>query len=153
MTVVDHTSRVPPLDAAALARLTLALDREGVAAAFLFGSRARGEAGPLSDVDLAIVHAPDLGPAAAHALRLDLARAAGAALDTGEVDVVLANDASPLLRHRIVRDGSLLLDRDPSLRVSFQVAALRDYLDTAPLREELRRSLHRRLREGRFGRR
>jgi predicted nucleotidyltransferase len=153
MTVVDQRSRVPPLDAAARGRLAHALDRPGLSAAYLIGSQARESSGPLSDVDIAVLHDPRLSAAAALSLRLALARAAAAALATGEVDVVLVNAASPLLRHRVVRDGRLLLDHDPSARIAFQATALRDYLDTQPLRAELRRGLRRRLREGRFGRR
>jgi predicted nucleotidyltransferase len=153
MTVVDQRSRVPQLDADALARLGRALDAPAVSAAYLIGSQARDSSGPLSDVDVAILHVPGLAPPAALALRLALARAAAAAIATGEVDVVLVNDASPLLRHRVARDGRLLVDRDPRARIAFQAAALRDYLDTQPLRAELRRGLRRRLQEGRFGRR
>lgn len=148
MTVVDETSRVPPLDEAALVRLVSALDRDGVAALFLIGSHARGAAGPLSDVDIAVLLEPD----APVSLLLLLASLAGTALRTGEVDIVPLNRASPLLRHRVARDGRLLLDRDPAARVAFRAAALRDYLDTAPLRSNLRRGLRRRLREGSFGR-
>jgi Nucleotidyltransferase domain len=55
----DEQSRVPPLDEAALDRLRDALDREGVVAAMLIGSQARGNPGPLSDVDIAVWHDPD----------------------------------------------------------------------------------------------
>jgi predicted nucleotidyltransferase len=53
MTVVNEKSRVPPLDKAALERLSHALDHEGAVAAMLIGSQARGTVGPLSDVDIA----------------------------------------------------------------------------------------------------
>ncbi|HWB68454.1 MAG TPA: nucleotidyltransferase domain-containing protein [Solirubrobacterales bacterium] len=148
MSVVDETSRVPPLDQAALSRLAAALDLDGVAAVFLSGSQARGSAGPLSDVDLAVL----MEPGAPASLRLKLASLAGAALGTGEVDVIALNGASPLLRHRVARDGRLLLDRDPAARIAFKAEALRDYLDTAPLRFALHRGLRRRLEEDRFGR-
>lgn len=65
VTVVNEKSRVPPLDAAALRRLRRALDVEGVAAAMLVGSQARGTAGPLSDVDVAVWHDRGLDPGAA----------------------------------------------------------------------------------------
>lgn len=54
MVVIDEKERVPPLDEAALERLSHALDREGVIAAMLIGSQARGTTGPLSDVDIAV---------------------------------------------------------------------------------------------------
>jgi predicted nucleotidyltransferase len=153
MTLVDDHSQVPALDQAAREQLSRALARDQVLAAFLFGSQARGGPGPLSDIDIAVLHAPDLDRADVLRLTLDLARAAGAALGTGEIDIVPLNHASPLLRHRVARDGVLLVERDPRARVRFQAAALRDYLDTEPLRLVLRRGLRNRLREDRFGRR
>ena len=153
MTVVDERSRVPPLDTAALDRLTHALDREGVVAAMLIGSQARGTAGPLSDVDVGVWHVSGLDPTARLRLRLDLMRDASEALGTPEVDVVPLNDATPLMRHRAIRDGRRLVERDRDERVRLETRAILDYLDTAPLRAELGRGLRRRIREGRFGRR
>jgi hypothetical protein len=68
------------------------------------------------------------------------------------VDVVALNAASPLLRHRAIRDGKALVVHDPVARVRFEARAILDYLDTRPLREELARGLRHRLDEGRFGR-
>jgi uncharacterized protein len=152
MTVVDETSRVPALGADSLARLGAALDRPEVTAAFLIGSQARGSAGPLSDIDVAVVHNPALGPAERFDLRLSLAAAAVAALGTSEVDIVLLNGAPVLMRHEALRDAVVLVDRDPEARLAFQVQALHDYIDTEPLRRLFSRHLHERIREGRFGR-
>jgi predicted nucleotidyltransferase len=152
MTVVDERSMVPPLDGAALQRLGAALDREGVLAAMLIGSQARGTAGPLSDIDIAVLYDPGLDSEARLRLQLDLMRSGSRALGTSEVDVVMLNRASPLMRHRAVRDGRLLVDRDSVARVRFEARALLDYLDTAPLRAERSRGLRKSIREGRFGR-
>ena len=35
-------------------------ERRGVAPAYLYGSQARGDAGPLSDVDVAVLFGPDV---------------------------------------------------------------------------------------------
>ncbi len=47
-----------------LEQYQLALDdvfqRQGVVLAYLFGSQARGDAGPLSDVDVAVLFGPDV---------------------------------------------------------------------------------------------
>src|SRR4051794_4965479 len=105
MTVVDQRSRVPTIDAKAMASLTAALDRPEVVTAYLIGSQARGSAGPLSDVDVAILHTPGLSSRERLDLRLALASSAAAALETPEIDIVLLNGAPPLLRHRALRDG------------------------------------------------
>lgn len=58
--VVHEKSRVPAIDEAALEELADALNHDGVVAAMLIGSQARGTAGPLSDVDIAVWHDPKL---------------------------------------------------------------------------------------------
>jgi predicted nucleotidyltransferase len=153
MTVVDQNSRVQPLDANAMARLAAALDRPEVVTAFLIGSQARGSAGPLSDVDVAVLHIPELTSRERLDLRLSLGASAGAALGTSEIDIVLLNGAPPLLRHRAIRDGVRLLDHRPAERIEFEVRTLNDYVDTEPLRRLLSRRLRRSIVEDRFGRR
>lgn len=153
MTIVDEHAQVPRLDDEALARLTDALDREGVVAAMLIGSQARGDVSPLSDVDIGIWHEPSLSPDRRLELRLELSGAATGALGTEEVDIVLLNRATPLMRQRAVRDGRRLVERDAQARVRLEARAILDYLDTKPLRAELARGTRHRIEEGRFGRR
>lgn len=151
MTKVDHQADVPRIDEAARRRLAAALDREPVVAAYLFGSQASGAPGPLSDVDVAVVTPGS--PESRLGLRASLLAAATEAVGTGEVDLVILDDAPPLLKHRVLRDGVLLVERDPRARVRFETRALLDYLDTAPLRAVLAAGRRERLNEGRFGRR
>lgn len=153
MVVVNEKSRVPVLDEAALERLSNSLDCEGVVSAMLIGSQARGNPGPLSDVDIAVWHDPALDSRARFDLQLSLVREVGGALGTDEIDVVMLNHAPPLIRHRAIRDGKRLAERDHDERVRLETRAILDYLDTAPLRAELGRGVRRRMEEGRFGRR
>ena len=100
--------------------------------ACLFGSQARGSAGPLSDIDVAVLLDP---PAYAGCTRgeeicADLMQV----LHRNDIDVVLADRAPALLRHRIARDGVLILARGRHTVTRFVVDAVRDYVDTAPLR-------------------
>lgn len=152
MTRMDERGPAVRLDDAALERLSMALDREDVAAAYLFGSQVTGRAGPLSDADIAVWARPGLDADGRFALRLQLTGAAASALGTDEVDVVVLDDASPLLRHRAWKNGRLLVDRDPVTRVRGEARALVEYLDTAPLRAQLAEGVRRRLKEDRFGR-
>jgi predicted nucleotidyltransferase len=153
VTVINEKSRVSPVDAAARRRLAGALDREGVVAAMLIGSQARGETHPLSDVDVAVWHEPGLDPSQRLRLQLDLIGAAEGVLGTDEIDIVMLNRAPPLLQQRAIRDCVRLLERDPKMRVRFEAKALVNFLDTQPLRSELSRGLRHRIEEGRFGRR
>jgi hypothetical protein len=153
MSVVDETSRVAPLDEAALGRLTIALDRPEVLSAFLFGSQARGGAGPLSDVDVAILHREPMSADRRLDLRLALMALAGAALGTDEIDLVLLNGAPALLRDRVLRYAVVLIDREPAATLALRRETALEYAATESERQELSRRIRRRLREGSFGRR
>jgi len=117
--------------------------------AYLFGSLARGDAGPRSDVDLAVVL--DSPPEARGRRRDDLHAQVMELLGRNDVDLVLADGAPALLRHRIAR-GRCLWAREPVEATRFAVAALRDYEDTRPLRQAAASALARRLALGEFGR-
>lgn len=143
---------MPSLDRDARGRLAAALDRPPVVGGLLFGSQARGTAGPLSDIDVAVWLQPGLTAAERHQAQLDLMGAAAGALGTGGVQVVVLNEATPLLRHRAMRDGIRLLDRDPKARIRLESRAMLEYLDTAPLRATIASGLRHRIAEGRFGR-
>lgn len=153
MPKADERAAVPAVDEHARRRLALALDREGVVAALLIGSQAAGTTGPLSDVDIAAWVEASLSPPARIGLRDDLLAAATDALGTDQIDLVLLNDAPPLLAHRAMRDGIRIVERDHAERVRFETAALLTYLDTAPLRDLQAAARRRRLAENRFGRR
>lgn len=153
VTVRNENARVPAFDRDARCRLAEALDRDGVVAAMLIGSQARGEAGPLSDVDVAVWYAPGLDGAARLRLQLDLLAGTEAALGTDEIDIVMLNDAPPLMRQRAMGDAIRLVERDRDERVRLETRAIIDYCDTAPLRATLGRAMRRRIREGSFGRR
>lgn len=72
----------------------------------LFGSRARGDAAPRADIDLAIA-APAATPARWHAI-LDLVEAAPTLL---QIDLIRLEAASPGFRDEILRTGRLLYAR------------------------------------------
>lgn len=140
------------MDKQVRSRLAASLDREGVVSAILFGSHARGRPGPLSDVDIAVWLDPSLDMDARAITRVRLAEAASEALDSENVDLIVLNDAPPLLRHSAAEGGVPLLERDPRARIRLESWALVEYLDTQPLRDELGRGTRNRIAEGRFGR-
>jgi predicted nucleotidyltransferase len=150
---IDDRGPAVTLDARQRRALADLFQREpDVVAAYLFGSHGRGEAGLLSDVDLAVWL--DEGQDARHRLRrrLDLTAQAASLLGTDEVELVVLNGAPPLLAQRVIRDGERLAERSANERVRLETEAVIRYLDTIPLRQELGRSLERRLAEGTFGR-
>ena len=120
MTKVDERAFVPEIDEDARQRLSEVLDKEGVVAAMLIGSQARGEAGPLSDIDIAVWHEPGLDRDQRWDLQLSLIGAACDALKTNEIDLVMLNQAPPLFQHRAIRDAVRLVERDHAQRVRFE---------------------------------
>ncbi len=149
---VNEKAVVPEVDEAARGRLAKALDREGVVAAMLIGSQARGNPGPLSDVDIAYWHEPSLNRDESWNLRLALIGAAEEALRTSEIDMVPLNEAPPLMQQRAIDGAVRLVERDRDERVRLETHAVLDYLDTQPLRVAVRRRLKRLFEEDRFGR-
>jgi uncharacterized protein len=120
-----------------------------VECAWLFGSTARGEAGPLSDVDVAVLLDPGVAPQD----RMDIAAALVEELEhrCARVDLMLLDEAAPALKHRVLREGFLLLERDPRRRVAFETRAIQEYLDFQPLAAVYDRALFARAAEGRLG--
>lgn len=78
--------------------------------------------------------------------------AATAELGSDAVDVIVLEEAPAPLAHRVIRDGRLLIDRDPRRRVAVVEDVFRRYLDEAPLRRTLDEALRARIAEGRFAR-
>jgi predicted nucleotidyltransferase len=153
VTGIDDRGDGARLDERGRTRLAAALDGDGVVAALMFGSQSGGMVTPLSDVDVGVWLDPTLDAGARLEARLRLLRAAEQAVGgRGGVDLVVLNDASPLLRHRARESGTLLVERDPVARIRLETRALVEYLDTKPLREELAAGTRSRLSEGRFGR-
>lgn len=111
---------------------------EDLVAVYLFGSVARETSRADSDVDVAVLLGS--GPPSTFeglSLRLegDLERLLGRPLDL----VVL--DGAPVdLVHRVLRDGVLLVDRDPSVRIRFEVQARNEYFDLEPILKLYRRA-------------
>ncbi|MHB9097560.1 MAG: type VII toxin-antitoxin system MntA family adenylyltransferase antitoxin [Syntrophales bacterium] len=112
--------------------------------AYLFGSRARGRAGSLSDTDIAIYLDGRVKPGR---YRLKLMDALTKILKTNDLDLVVLNQATPLLRHEVIKYGRPLKD-DALRRVPFEADVIREYLDTAHLRQIQRSALAEHIRKG-----
>ena len=109
-----------------------------VTASWLFGSLARGDAGPRSDVDVAVLYR---GTPAATFESLPLRLEGEIERHLGRTTQVVALNRAPAdLRARVLRDGVLLVDRDPSLRIRFEVRTRNEWFDLQPILREYRRT-------------
>jgi hypothetical protein len=64
-----------------------------------------------------------------------------------DVDVAILNQATPVLAHEVVRSGQILYEARPGIRTDFELATLRRYVDTEPLRRLQDRRLLERIEE------
>jgi predicted nucleotidyltransferase len=111
-------------------------DSAGIVAVYVFGSVARGEDAAASDVDVAVLFdAPPAATLTGPALTLEgrIERALGR-----RVDLVALNSAPADLVHRVLRDGIIVVDRDPSARIRFEVRRRNEYFDLEPIRRRYR---------------
>jgi predicted nucleotidyltransferase len=115
---------------AAVLRQHFAARSEGVVAAWLFGSVARGTARHDSDIDVAILFA-EAPPSTLEGLPLDIEDELGRQFGR-PVQVVVMNEAPVDLVHRVIRDGILVCERDRNARVRFEVRSRNEYFDLLP---------------------
>jgi len=101
-----------------------------IAAAYLFGSVARGTAGPGSDVDVGILYADD-PPRTLAGLGLDLENDLERLLGL-PVQVVVLNRAPVDLVVRVLRDGRLLSEGNAAKRIRFEVRSRMEFWDLEP---------------------
>ena len=113
-------------------QLARVLKEQGVVFAYLFGSQAKGTAGPLSDIDIAVYFDRRV-PAAEHFdLRLGVLGKITDFCKTDRVDLVVLNEAPPLLAHRILKEGLLIFSDNDKTRLEYEVKAILKYLDWKP---------------------
>lgn len=100
---------------------------EDVEFAYLFGSSARGDEFPLSDIDIA-VYMRSQNVRLDDELRLHSILSRG--LKSNKVDLVILNRArNIILLEEIIRHGRVVCDNNSSLRESFELNVLHDAID------------------------
>jgi predicted nucleotidyltransferase len=135
------------------ARLRAVLEaREEIVEAYLFGSAAAGSAQAHSDVDVAVYLAGPRPPGSPFGYVADLTAALMRALGVNRVDVVVLNEAPPLLYHRVLRGGVRILARDLRATTTREGQALSRYCDYVPQLAKIDAAHRARTEGGRFGR-
>lgn len=97
--------------------------------AYLFGSVAKGEVAPLSDIDVA-VYLSNVDPGALFDIKLSLYGDICRALNRNDVDLVVLNTvANNMLIEDIIRHGVVIYDRDIEAREDYEVTSLHQAID------------------------
>jgi uncharacterized protein len=104
----------------------------GVQAVYLFGSHARGDAGPESDMDVAVLAGAALDPVARWEIQERIASAVGRS-----VDLVELRTASTVMRVMVLGEGRLIFDGAPAERELFEATALSGYVRLQDERREI----------------
>lgn len=94
--------------------------------AYLFGSMARNDSSRTSDIDVAVVVKEDC---ALTGKKLQLLLDVSRGLDLDDVDLVMLNKAPLTLKARAVRDGIVLVEKEPFFRHAFESLVMRKYFD------------------------
>jgi predicted nucleotidyltransferase len=123
--------------------LELLATDERVQLVYAFGSAAADAGGPLSDVDVAVLLDAPLDWDAERELRGRL----GAAVP--RLDLVILNDAPPVLRFEVITNGRCLFARDTRQQAEFEIVSLARFLDFQPVRRVQQEYLRARVEERR----
>ncbi|MFQ5929730.1 MAG: nucleotidyltransferase domain-containing protein [Acidobacteriota bacterium] len=152
--MIRHTPISKPLTVQEVARklpaLVEALGELPIRLAYLHGSFVSAEnPGDLSDVDLAfVVKSPGKGEIGDIYLRLF--RTCSQFFADDRLDIAILDEMSPEFRFKVVERGKLIYCRSEQDRIQFEYAALKDYQETAFLRDEFHRIMVKAIREGEF---
>ncbi len=113
----------------------------GVVAAYLFGSRAVGKEGPLSDFDFGFLMrtAGHKRGGETHEALYDILipLCQRLSIENDVIDIVFLNDAPLELRSHVIRYGTVLFDDDPLARGRFEQITVSQSCDFRPLLEEI----------------
>ena len=107
---------------------------------YLFGSILKGNAGKISDIDLAFLldekaYKSDaiIAMSPAHLIAAQV----GMKFDR-QTDVMILNSASLELAYEVVTSGKCIFEFDPNLRMEYEIKIKGMYFDFRPFLEELR---------------
>ena len=100
---------------------------QSVKLVYLFGSRATGKIGALSDYDFA-VYLDEKNSKKRFDLRLKLMGEISLKLKTDNIDLIILNDIDgPELKYNIIKEGILLMEKEP-FKVLMEPKILNEYL-------------------------
>jgi hypothetical protein len=100
------------------------LMRDEVEAIYLFGSHARGNAKPTSDIDICVLTGRNIPKCLKEEILSNSSR---------RMDISIFWDLPPAIRFRVLKEGKLLYKKDEIRLQRIKVDTLRSYLDIQPM--------------------
>ena len=117
-----------PMNEHDIKKIEECIKKHPVVTAYIFGTEAKGTAGLLSDVDIALFFKKGVNKAERFDLRLRLSNELSAIMNR-MVDLVVLNDSPVQLSYEIIRHGKVIFCSDKSTKVDLEVGILSRYLD------------------------
>ncbi|MFN3531184.1 MAG: type VII toxin-antitoxin system MntA family adenylyltransferase antitoxin [Candidatus Brocadia sp.] len=104
-----------------------------IASAYLFGSYSSGKAGPMSDVDIAILLKGN-APAGRELIHEEdyLAYRIEKAIGVNQVDLIDLNSQGLIFCHNVLKTGKLIYNADTAFRVRFETQVISSFCDFEP---------------------
>ena len=99
---------------------------------FLFGSFPRGEITSFSDLDIALFFTDAIDFYRINELKEDISEMLGI-----EADIVVLNNASPVIKMQVLKKGTLLINKDQRAYNEFFVNTVKEYDDLKRTRKEI----------------
>jgi len=117
--------------------------------AYLFGSRAKGNAAPESDFDLAVLF--EEPPSDSLALRETMNLSSDLyGYFPAKIDIVSLHYAPLLLKYEVVAHHRVLYCNDEKERINFEVAVTKEYIDEQYVRDIYYNALKERIEKGTY---
>jgi len=118
-------------------KLSPLFTKSGVILAYLFGSQAKGEIGPMSDIDIAVLWNKEEKEKLKKSLLLQ--SRIKERLRTECIEVGSLNDQALSFCYNVIKDGICIFGKEKD-RVEYETSILNEYLDFSYLAEEYNRA-------------
>lgn len=119
-----------------------------IVALLLFGSVARNQITPLSDIDLAILYKKGLDKKEIECIESEIYATVSSYLETDEIDFINLNEVPLSMQYNIIKGKKFLIINDKEAYVDFETTVVMKYLDFKPYRDEFIREYKKYLLEG-----
>jgi predicted nucleotidyltransferase len=100
------------------------LRRDEVDAIYLFGSYAKGNAKPISDIDICVLTKRDIPKSIKEEILSNSSK---------KIDISIFWDLTPTIRFRVFKEGKLLYKKGEMVLQRVKVDTIKSYLDIQPL--------------------
>lgn len=118
--------------------------------AYIFGSLARNDVRPLSDVDIAVYFQEKDYKQDLFEKRLELLHRLYQLLGTEKIDLIILNKSPLELNYRILKYGNLISENKTEKRRVFHEKIIHDYLDLHPFLHIRNNTIQKKMYEGSY---